>query len=192
MSFFDKWFSAETYGLVPQVTSKGNVYKVRKTGSDLKERAELLEELDSRARKLVAELVVKHSDKCYTSILSTRYGKVQLYEADPESELTAYTTEKRSIALCLRRIKGDITSPLVDVNTLMYVLVHEMAHLGIDHQGHVPEFWDALKEMANVAVSIGVLQYVDYSKKNEKYCAMTITSNIQDSTSNEIGRASCR
>jgi predicted metal-dependent hydrolase len=150
----------------------------------MQERADLLEEVDTRARQLVKELVASHSNKCYTSILSTRYGKVQLYEADPDSELTAYTTEKRSIALCLRRIKGDVTSPLVDSNTLMYVLVHEMAHLGIDHQGHVPEFWDAFKEIARVAVAIGVLQYVDYSKKNEQYCAMPITGNIQDATGN--------
>ena len=181
--FFTK--PSSTRELIPQVGTSGKVFYVREGNpTDAKVRADLLDDMTNRALALISYLKEHQPNKCYTPLLVARFPLAPLTEADPNSELTAYTTNKTSISLCLRKLKGVDTSDLVDNNTLAYVLVHELAHLGINHVGHGTEFWDAFKELAGFARELKLIDYVNYNSNKVKYCTMDITSSIFDTQSN--------
>lgn len=192
-AFKDSWLSLDKVNdngqreltsteLVPQSTSDKEVFYIR--AGDQKTavaRANLLADMQKRGDILVNTLIAEYPDKPYTKLLKQRWGIEKLNEADPTSNLTAYTTDKSSISLCLRKNKGVFGDNLIDGNTLSYVLVHEMAHLGVNVQDHPPEFWSTFKELANVATEAGVFTYVNYSSKPVTYCSMQISSNVIDS-----------
>lgn len=162
--------------MISHTSSKGNVYQIRRESPLTRdERCEMLDLVDENAKLLIAELVKNHSNKCYTPILKSRYGKYPLSETEPTSTMVAYTSDKAEIALCMVDIA---TNTLEDKNTLMYVFIHELAHMAINHIGHPPEFWDAFREICKVAVSIGIYRSEDYAEKSTNYCAMKINSNV--------------
>ena len=63
----------------------------------------------------------------------------------PTSEFTAYSENKgRKIAFCLNK-KKENDNNLIDENTLMFVAIHEMAHITTESIGHDKTFWDNFK-----------------------------------------------
>ena len=66
---------------------------------------------------------------------------------------------------------------LIDINTLTFVAVHELAHLMTSSIGHKKEFWDNFTFMLEYATEAGLYEAVDYSKKPSEYCGLTIDSN---------------
>jgi len=73
--------------------------------------------------------------------------------------------------LCLRRKDN---GELHDENTIMYVILHELAHMVNTEWGHEKDFWDKFQFLLNEAVSIGIYTPIDYSKKPVKYCGLDI------------------
>jgi len=66
---------------------------------------------------------------------------------------------------------------LIDENTLTFVAIHELAHVMTESVGHKTEFWQNFKFLLKNAVNIKLYTPIDYKKKNQKYCGMTITDN---------------
>ena len=64
--------------------------------------------------------------------LNPKYGEIPLREGN-----SAYTENKKTITLCLK-IPG--TNRYYDMNTIMYVALHELAHVLCKSQGHNAEF----------------------------------------------------
>lgn len=66
---------------------------------------------------------------------------------------SAYTENKETITLCLQ---NPSTGEFYDMNTLMYVLLHELAHVNsttIGHKGEFPrKFADLLAKAARVGI----------------------------------------
>lgn len=65
---------------------------------------------------------------------------------------------------------------LEDDNTLAYVLLHELAHLGTNEVGHTPAFWDNFRHIPDAAEAAGVYRKVDYAARPEGNCGIQITS----------------
>jgi predicted metal-dependent hydrolase len=65
--------------------------------------------------------------------------------------------------------------PLVDKNTVMFVMLHEMSHLMTETIGHTQEFWTNFKRMLHDAVQLGIYQNENYAQRPKAYCGMTIT-----------------
>lgn len=66
------------------------------------------------------------------SVLNPEYGKIPLREGD-----SSYTENKAYITLCIRDPK---TKGYYDMNTIMYVALHELAHVVSKTHGHNDEF----------------------------------------------------
>jgi hypothetical protein len=64
--------------------------------------------------------------------LNPSYGNIPLKEGD-----SAYTENKEVITLCLVNPE---TNTNYDINTLMYVAIHELAHVVSKNEGHGDEF----------------------------------------------------
>jgi WLM domain len=104
-----------------------------------------------------------------------RFDPSKLEENDLDANSTSYSENKgEKIVVCLRD-KTTQPYPLVEVNTVMFVLIHEMAHLMTASIGHTPEFWANFRRLLHECVRIGVYQPVNYARQPTPYCGMTIT-----------------
>ena len=75
----------------------------------------------------------------------------------------------------VKRIEHIKTGKIVDTNTMMFVAIHELAHLMTKSIGHTPEFWNNMKYLLQKAIKIGIYTAVDYKSKPVPYCGTTIT-----------------
>jgi predicted metal-dependent hydrolase len=107
-----------------------------------------------------------------------RFHPDSFIENDMSSKDTSYSENKgQKIVVCLRDKTKSPTYPLIDENTVMFVLLHEMAHLMTETIGHTQEFWGNFKRILHDAVKLGIYASVNYAQKPTPYCGMTITDN---------------
>lgn len=93
--------------------------------------------------------------------------------------LTSYTENKTSLVLCLRRKTPDASGnyPLHDINTMMFVTIHEMTHMMNDTWGHPMDFWELFRFMLVNAQECGVYKPVNYATSPMMYCGLRIDHN---------------
>ena len=105
-----------------------------------------------------------------------RFAPDVFVENDMHSSDTSYSENKgQKIVVCLRDKTKAPHYPLVDENTVMFVMLHEMAHLMTETIGHTQEFWNNFKRILHDAVQVGIYQPVNYARTPTPYCGMTIT-----------------
>ena len=154
----------------------GNTYCVRDR-SKLHLAADRLATINNKMNKLVAHMGKKYPDKENVKRLVRGYNPKKIYETLPTSEYTAYSENKgEKLAFCLDTEKNS-QGRLIDVNTLMYVALHELSHVATESIGHTDEFWENIKFLITEAKEIEVYNPVDYKKEPSRYCGMNITDN---------------
>ena len=153
----------------------GNKYCVRDR-ENLQEAADLLAKTTDKCKKLVNYVENKYPDQENVKRLASGYNPKKVMETLPTSEYTAYSENKgEKLAFCLNKTKKGDT--LIDENTLMFVAIHEIAHIMTKSIGHKPEFWNNFKFLLENAKEIGVYTPEDYKKNPRSYCGMKITDN---------------
>jgi predicted metal-dependent hydrolase len=99
-----------------------------------------------------------------------------IYENDPHSKLTSFSVNKgEEIAFCLKSKK---TSELHDLNLIMYVALHEMAHIACPEIGHGDLFKKIFKFLTETAIELKLYTLDDYESNPVEYCGMMLSSNI--------------
>ena len=68
----------------------------------------------------------------------------------------------------------------MDINTMMFVVLHEMGHLSSESIGHTDEFWENFKWILEESINIGIYIKQEFNKKPIEYCGMSITSSPLD------------
>ena len=63
---------------------------------------------------------------------------------------------------------------------MMFVVLHEFAHLATESIGHSQEFWDNFKWILEESINIGIYIKTDYNKKAVEYCGMKINTTPLD------------
>ena len=103
-------------------------------------------------------------------------NRTVIYETDPESNLTSYSVNKgEEISFCLKSKKTD---SLHDINLLMYVAIHELAHVACPEIGHGALFKKIFRKLAEEAINIGIYKKVNFSENPIEYCGMILSSSI--------------
>jgi hypothetical protein len=154
----------------------GNTYCVRDR-SKLEFAANRLANINIKMNKLVSHVGEKYPEKDNVKRLVAGYNPQKIYETLPTSEYTAYSENKgEKLAFCLDTEKNS-QGRLIDINTLMYVALHELSHIATKSIGHTDEFWDNFKFLITEAKEIGVYNPVNYKKEPARYCGMNITDN---------------
>ena len=174
--FLRTYYISENFQLKCVISSvDGKKYCVRDRVM-VKEAVNLLAEAVNKMKRLV-EYVSKEYPKDEDVIrLKKNFNPNKITETLPTSELTAYSENKgEKMAFCLNKTKN--TGTLIDLNTLTFVGIHELAHTMTKSIGHKQEFWKNFKFLLENAVKIGIYKPVDYKKENQSYCGMTITDN---------------
>ena len=157
-------------------TVDGHKYCVR-------DRLELNKAADKLARtaqtlQLIVDTVSKkYPNRSNCKRLKKLFNPGAIQETLPTSELTAYSENKgEKVAFCLNAAKNE-GKGLIDDNTLLFVAIHELAHIATLSVGHTEEFWDNFRFLLHHAESINVYVPIDYNRSPQKYCGMTITDN---------------
>lgn len=153
----------------------GKKYCVRER-AQLEQAADLLARTTEKCTMLVKHLQETEPNNEITKRLVKGYNPKTIQETLPTSEHTAYSENKgEKIAFCLNTKKGG--NKLIDENTLMFVALHELSHVGTVSIGHTPDYWRNFKWILEKAVAIKIYRPVDYRKKPMGYCGMTISDN---------------
>lgn len=153
----------------------GNKYCVRERRK-LELAADKLARVNKKMKKLVNYCYKKYPDKLNVQRLKEGYNPKKIYETLPTSKYTAYSENKgEKLAFCLDTEKQN--GQLIDLNTLTFVAIHELAHIATESVGHTPEFWDNFKFLLQEANEIDIYEPVDYSKTPQRYCGMDINDN---------------
>lgn len=153
----------------------GNKYCVRER-SKLVEVADILARTTQKLKTLVKHMGEKYPERDNVKRLVENFNPKQIQETLPTSVHTAYSENKgEKMAFCVTKKKNG--TKLIDENTLTFVAIHELAHVGTKSVGHKDEFWDNFKFLLENAKEIGVYTPQDYKKKPEEYCGMNITDN---------------
>ena len=141
----------------------------------MQEAADRLAECTNNMEKLVRYCGETHPQDARVQRLVKGFNPKRIQETLPTSTLTAYSENKgEKIAFCLERYKNG-GGGLIDLNTLTFVAIHELAHVATAGVGHTPEFWSNFKFLIGEAKNCGVYRPVDYKAQPQQYCGMEIS-----------------
>jgi len=94
-------------------------------------------------------------------------------ETTPDSKYTSYSVNKgEKVVMCVRSKQDD---KLVKENIMTFVAIHELGHLMTKSIGHDPDFWSNMRLLLKIAIDNGLYKNVDFNKKPEPYCGVTIS-----------------
>lgn len=160
-----------------EVRSKrdGNIYRVQNL-PDKQEACERISKIRESLSKFIDTYKADPSAMAdpRIKVMVNRFNPENFSENDITSDSTSYSENKgEKIVVCIR----DKVPPykFVDDNTVMFVMLHEMAHLMTTTVGHTPEFWTNFKRVLHDAVQCGIYTPINYNKTPTPYCGMTIT-----------------
>ena len=171
------YFNSDSFNLRCIISDvNGNKYCVRDRNK-LELAADRLAHVNNNLNKLVNHLSKKYPNKENVKRLVNGYNPKKIYETLPTSEFTAYSENKgEKLAFCLDTEKNS-KGRLIDINTLMYVALHEVSHIATKSIGHNDEFWNNFKFMITEAKEINIYNPINYRKEPARYCGMNISDN---------------
>lgn len=158
---------------------------------DKQEAGKLLCEITDRLQKIVDH--VYKNKNTYTNItydtdkklrdsidrLKNNFKPENISESSPGNKYTSYSINKgEKLVFCIRSKDGKNT--LVDINTMMFVGIHELAHLQSKSIGHTDEFWSNMKFLLAEGIKLCVYEHVVYEDNHKKYCGIEITGTPLD------------
>lgn len=143
-----------------------------------KEKADILAELNKRVDKLIYYLSINYNNNNKklpkhknVNLLLKRFSPELLGEnVFPFG--TSYTFNKGSfIGMCIDEKNKDI-------NTMFFVLLHELAHVGSESVGHTQEFLDFFRFLLKTSIQLNIYEETDFKTTPKDYCGLNINQNI--------------
>lgn len=169
------------YAEVEVVYSKidGRAYVVKSLPNKDKA-ADILAKMNRRLIILVKHMSKNQGEKFVQADvdrLNENFNPDNISEGTDKTNYTSYSINKgEKIVFCLRSRDGKDT--LVDLNTVMYVAVHELGHLMTEEIGHPTSFWTNFRILLKEAITLGLYKKVDYAAQPVKYCGIHIKSSV--------------
>jgi hypothetical protein len=153
----------------------GEKYCVRERAS-MELAADLLANVTQKLKDLVAYCAKQYPNDEKVQRMVQKFNPTKISETLPTSEYTAYSENKgEKLAFCLNKQKNG--TRLIDINTLTFVAIHELAHIMTVSEGHKQEFWQNFKFLLEQAKAANIYEPIDYKKDPQPYCGMDISDN---------------
>lgn len=128
---------------------------------------------------LVQELKKKNQHNIDIERMVNNFNPDNITESTKNNKYTSYSINKgEKIVFCLR--SRDDTNKLVDLNIMMFVALHELAHTMTKSIGHTEEFWNNFRILLRNARNLGIYKRVDYDKNPVDYCGTKITNDPEN------------
>lgn len=158
---------------VVKSTVDGREYTVQSL-PDKEAAANLLANIRASLLKLVGHLQKMAPDDERTKLVIANFQPDKISEGAENKKYTSYSVNKgEKIVFCIR--SRDASKKLMDLNTMMFVALHELAHIASSEVGHTPQFWDNFRWILEEAIQIGVYREQDFKSKPVPYCGIMIT-----------------
>ena len=162
--------------LTEVVAKDGNKYLVMNL-HDKEEAANKLADIKEKLVHLVEDFqyeMLPTESKTDVERLKERF-KAVISENEPGGQYTSYTVNKgEHMYMCIR--ERDENNRLVDDNTLMFVALHELAHVMTKSVGHKKDFKENFRMLLKYAQKRGYYKYHPYHSKPQKYCGTQIST----------------
>ncbi len=167
-----------------QESFSGEQYLVRNL-DDKDKAADLLFTIKTRLKKLIDyvnnDCLKNETERTkfinqYNRSILNKFNYIIFRESTDNSKFTSYSINKgEEIVFCLRSIPDN---KLHNINELMYVAIHEIAHVGCPEIGHTSLFKKINLELLKYAIDCGVYSYKNYNALPEQYCGIQLSNNI--------------
>ena len=112
----------------------------------------------------------------YIQIIVDKLNSVFIREVEKDSPYTSYSVNKgEELVFCLRNKQSN---EFYDYNKVLYVAVHEIAHIGCPEIGHTKLFFELNRYILETAQENNIYEFVDYNNIPEEYCGIQIYTNV--------------
>ena len=173
-------YSIRNSGLV-HAEFDGQVYMVQEHPDKMKA-VDILIKLQNDLLKIAQKSLErakqdKNDDfETYIDLIVKRLDTVFIREVEKDSPYTSYSVNKgEELVFCLR---NKSTAEFYEYNKILYVAVHEIAHIGCPEIGHTTLFFELNKYLLETAKNMNMYTYDDYNEKPEEYCGIQIYTNV--------------
>ena len=143
---------------------------------DKQDAADRLARTRGKLLRLMKELKAAHPDKAIVKQIHTNFDAApsKFSESTPDASYTSYSVNKgEKVYMCLRQ--RNEKEELVDENVIMFVAIHEMAHIGTPEVGHTPAFWNNFGWLLKEAEAMKVYEFTNFAAHPVEYCGIHIT-----------------
>lgn len=157
-------------------------YYVR-NNNDKGEAVSILCELRQKIKKLIKFIEKNDSNdeeyKIYKeniNLIKNKIDFVKFKETPKSSNYTSYSVNKgEELFLCIRSKK---TNEIHDINDLLYVAIHEIAHIGCPEIGHTNLFFKINLYLLKKAVEFNLYKYDNYNSNPKEYCGINLNNSL--------------
>ena len=160
----------------------GSVHLVRNL-PDREKAANLIAEIKKRFKKRVNFLLEKFkNDKInYEKVkrLKKKFNTDNIQESSPHSKYTSFSVNKgEELHFCIRPKDEKMARKIQfhKINTLMFVGIHELAHIMSVSYGHNKEFHKNFVFLLKQSIELGIYKKQNYRKQKEKFCGIEINN----------------
>ena len=168
------YFESKTTDMTYVISNVDNKKYLVRNVDDKQVASDLLATICKRVNILIDYLDVHYGSEDRIKRLVKKFNPNNICESTPNNKYTSYSINKgEKIVMCIRTKDG--LNTIIDINTLMFVLLHEISHVMTKSIGHTKEFWSNFKFILKVAVKINIYNKVDYSKEPKPYCGIKVT-----------------
>lgn len=169
-------------GMKSVVGDDGYLYVIRSNSNDIVAlktltllRKKLVQLVDYIYRKVTTDPTVSRY-KEYVQRIKDRLPYVQIRETSPYSNYTSYSVNKgEELHMCIRSKQSD---KFHSINELIYVAIHEIAHIGCPEIGHTKLFFDINVFLLKQAMEFNIYQYINYDTKPMEYCGISLNHTV--------------
>jgi hypothetical protein len=160
----------------------GNNYYVREN-FDKDNAAETLYKLRNKLKNLI-NFIEENSEndkefpiyKENINLIKNKIDSVIIKETPKTSSYTSYSVNKgEELYLCIR---SKNTNEIHDINDLLYVAIHEIAHIGCPEIGHTNLFFKINLYLLNKAVEFNLYKKDNYNEKPREYCGIDLNNTL--------------
>ena len=109
----------------------------------------------------------KEIEKLIPKLSEEQQEKLSKIKLQPSKK--SYTIDKHHIHLC---IIDRETNEYYEDNLLIYVLLHEIAHIFCDEEGHTEKYIKIFKNLINIATDVGIFDPTQ--KLPSTYCGVPV------------------
>jgi hypothetical protein len=151
----------------------GSYYLVRNL-EDKEEAADLLANIRKQLLNLCNRLEKSYPDNKKVQLLIDRFRPEEISESPANTKYTSYSINKgERIVFCIR--SRDELGKLVEINTVLFVALHELSHVMTLSLGHTTEFWENFRFLLAHAIHWNIYKPTDFKENPQEYCGTHIT-----------------
>jgi len=138
--------------------------------------ANMLAQINTNIQNIIECMNRKYPHDTRVKRLKERTKLLKIEEPPQEDGTSSYTINKGELmAICLR--KKDAAKAFHSLDTLTFVIIHELAHIMTVSEGHTSEFMVNFKFILKEANSCGLYSPQDYARKPIVYCGVPVSHN---------------